>query len=81
MNMKKTKMMFNNHILEHGIKIHDEVIECIQKISAIPDHKQKMKRGIRMRWSIFSKQHNVMKNNFPLSLQRRVYNQCILTYR
>ena len=28
--MKKTKIMSNNYIADHGIKIHDKVIECVQ---------------------------------------------------
>ena len=33
-----------------------------------------------MGWRAFGRQHkhNVMKKNFPLSLKRKVYNQCIL---
>ena len=29
MNMKKTKVMFNNYILDHEIRIHDEVKKCV----------------------------------------------------
>ena len=28
MNIKKTKVMFNNYIPHHGIKVDDEIIEC-----------------------------------------------------
>ena len=42
--MKKTKMMFNNYLLDYEIKI-DEVIKCVQeyiylgqKMGAWPDH-------------------------------------------
>ena len=31
MNLKKTKMMFNNYILDHEIKVDEEVIKYIQK--------------------------------------------------
>ncbi len=31
-----------------------------------------------MGWSAFGKQNLVMNNNLPLSLQRKVYNHCIL---
>ena len=30
-NMKKTKVMFNNCILDHEINIDDELIECVQQ--------------------------------------------------
>ncbi len=35
-------------------------------------------RRIGMGWSAFGKQSLVMNSNLPLSLQRKVYNQCIL---
>ena len=31
-----------------------------------------------MGWGVSGRQHNVMKNYLPLSLKRKVYNQCIL---
>ena len=31
-----------------------------------------------MGWSAFGKQSSVMKSNLPISLKRKVYNQCIL---
>ncbi len=36
-----------------------------------------------MGWSVFGKQNLVMSSNLPLSLKRKVYNQCtlpVLTY-
>ena len=85
MNMKKTKMMFNNYIQHYEIKILDEVIECvqeyiylIQEIGGCPDHEKKIKRRIGIEWSVFGRQHSVMKSNLPPSLKRKVYNQCIL---
>ena len=30
MNMKKAKVMFNNYILDHEIRIDVEVMECVQ---------------------------------------------------
>ena len=47
MNMKKTKVMFNNYILDHEVEIHDEVTDCVQdyiylgqEIGACPDHEK-----------------------------------------
>ena len=47
MNMKKVKLMFNNYIIDHKIKIDDEVIGCAQiyiyleqKIGACLDHEK-----------------------------------------
>ena len=78
MNMKKTKMMINNHILDHEIKIYDKVIKCVQdynyfgqKIGACPDHDKNIRR-MGMGWSALGKQDNVMKSNLSLLLQRKV---------
>ena len=84
--MKKTKVIFNNYILDHEIRIDDEVIECVQeyiylakKIGACPDYEKQIKKTrIGMEWSAFGTQHSVMKSNFALSLKRKMYNQCIL---
>ena len=53
MNMKKTKVLFNNFIRDHEIKIHDDVIECFQnyiylgqKISVFPSHEKEIKRKV-----------------------------------
>ena len=85
MNMKKTKVMFNNYIPNHVIKVDDEIIERVQeyiylgqKISANPNHESEIKRRIGMGWSAFGKQSSVMKSNLPIALKRKVYNQCIL---
>ena len=81
MNMKKTKMMFSNFIGDHEIKIHDKVIEGVQyyiylgqKIGACRDYEKEINR-IGMGWSAFVRQHNVMKSNLPLLLNRKEYNQ------
>ena len=31
MNIKKTKLMFNNYIVKYEIKINDELIECVKE--------------------------------------------------
>ena len=40
--------------------------------------KKETKTRIRIGWSAFGRQHNVMKSNLPLSLKRKLYNLCIL---
>ncbi len=46
-------------------------------VSANPAHEKEIRR-IGMGWSAFGKQNLVMNSNLPLSLKRKVYNQCIL---
>ena len=67
MNMKKTKAMLNNYILDHEIKIHDKVIEYVQdyiylgeKIGSCTDHENEIKRRIGMGWSAFFFSNNTM---------------------
>ena len=85
MNRKKTKVMFNNLTQPMQIKIENEEIEAVQEyaylgqiIKANPDSSCEIKRRIGMGWSAFGKQSSIMKSRLPLSLKRKVYNQCIL---
>ena len=50
-----------------------EYIDLGQKIGAYINHGKEIERRIGMGWSVF-----VMKSYPPLSLKRKVYNQCIL---
>ena len=75
----KSKVMFNNYIIDHEIKQKDEMIESgqqysnfRQKIGANPDLEKKIiKRRIGMEWSAVGRLHNVMKSNFPPSLKEK----------
>ncbi len=49
-----------------------------QMVSAISTHEKEIRRRIGMGWSAFDKQNLVMNTNLPLSLNGKVYNQCIL---
>ncbi len=84
MNMKKTKIMYNKHLTGRQIKAGNEVLELVeeytylkQMVCANPAHEKEI-RIIGMGWSAFGKQNLVMNCNLPLSLKRKVYNQCIL---
>ncbi len=91
MNMKKTKIMYNKHLIGRQIMIVNEALELAEEytylrrmVSANPTHAKEIRRRIGMRWIAFGKQNLVLNSNLPLSLKRKVYNQCILpvlTYR
>ncbi len=54
-----------------------------QIVNANPGHEKEIGRRIGIGWSAFGKQNLVMDSNLPLSLRRKVNNQCslpILTY-
>ncbi len=85
MNMKMTKIMFNKHLIGRQIMIGNKALEVVeqytylgQMVSANPAHEKEIRRRIGMGWSAFGKQNLVMNMNLPLSLKRKVYNQCIL---
>ncbi len=84
MNMK-TKIMYNKHLIGRQIMIGNKALELLeeytylgQMVSGNPVHEKEIRRRIGKGWSAFSKQNLVMNSNLPLSLKRKVYNQCIL---
>ncbi len=85
MNMKKTKIMYNKHLIGRQIMIRNKALKLVeeyiylgQMVSANPAHKKEIRGRIGMGWSAFGKQNLVMNSNLPLSLKKKVYNQCIL---
>ncbi len=65
--------------------IGNEALELVEEytylghmVSANPAHEKEIRRRIGMGWSAFGKQNLVMNSSLPLSLKRKVYNQCIL---
>ncbi len=85
MSMKKTKIMYNKHLIGRQIMIGNEALEFVeeytylgQMVSANPAHEKKIRRRIGMGWSAFGKLNLLMNSNLPLFLNRKVYNQCIL---
>ncbi len=85
MNMRKTKVIFHNQQAGQQIMIGNDTLGRVeeyiylgQTVSANPAHVKEIKRRIGMGWSAFGKQGDTMNRNLPLSLKRKVYNQCVL---
>ncbi len=85
MNMKKTKIMYNKHLTRRQIMIGNEALELVeeytylgQMVIANPAHEKEIRKRIGMGWSAFGKHNLVMNSNLPLSMKRKVYNQCII---
>ena len=85
MNMKKTKVMFNDHAQKQQINIMNQALEEVneyvylgQTISTAPGHEVEIKRRISLGWRAFGKQSDIMKSKIPLSLKKKVFNQLIL---
>ncbi len=66
--------MIGNEALE----LVEEYTYLGQVVSVNPAHEKEIRRRIRMGWSAFGKQNLIMNSNLPISLKRKVYNQCIL---
>ncbi len=49
-----------------------------QTVGANPAHEKEIKKRIGMGWNTLGKLGDIMNSNLPLSLKRRVYNQCVL---
>ncbi len=66
--------MIGNEALE----LVEEFAYLGQMVSANPAHEKEIRRRIGMGWSALGKQNLVMNSKLPLSLKRKVYNQCII---
>ena len=89
MNLKKTKIMINNHaeVDNSMITIDNNIIEEVdhyiylgQRITMNTASKeQEIKRRITFGWQAFGRASVIFKNKaIPLELKRQVHNQCIL---
>ncbi len=61
-----------------GLELVEEYTYLGQMVSTNPAHEKEIRRRIGLGWSAFGKQNLVMNSNLPISLKRKVYNQCIL---
>jgi hypothetical protein len=90
MNMKKTKIMFNEYINKRVIKIDNDVVEHVEEyvylgqlVKMDSDKTDEIKRRIAAAWGAFGKYRDIMRSKIPICLKRKVYNQCVqaaLTY-
>ncbi len=71
MNMKKTKVKFDNQLARQEIMIANEKLERVegytylgQTVGAKPAHEKEIKRRIFKEWNAFGKQVDIMNRNF-----------------
>ena len=85
-NLSKTKIMCNTIITPTPVNLAGETIEWVldyiylgQNIS-LQDTNQdsEINRRIRLGWTAFGKQNNILRGNLPLCLKKKVFNQCVL---
>jgi hypothetical protein len=86
MNLNKTKVMFNEHVLREPIAIHGAALEVVQKYVYLGQTLQlgrnifedEVNRGIQLGWATFGKLRRVFSSSIPQSLKTKIFNQCVL---
>ncbi|RVE40575.1 hypothetical protein evm_014776 [Chilo suppressalis] len=86
MNLDKTKVMFNEHVLPEPIAIHGAVLEVVQKYVYLGqtlqlsrnNFEEEVNRRIRLGWAAFGKLRQVLTSSIPQCLKTKVFNQCVL---
>lgn len=85
MNMKKTKVMHNQHAKAGKIKINNIEVETVDKyiylgqlINMHSDKTEEVNRRLVAGWSTFNNVRNIMTGKLPMHLKRKVFNQCVL---
>ncbi len=81
MNMKNTKIMYNNHLIGWQVMIGNEALGLMEEyaylgqiVSANIVHEKEIRKRIGMGWNAFSKQSPVMTSDLSLSMKRKIYN-------
>ena len=85
-NRTKTKLMINDNISATPVKHEDSEIEFTteyiylgQKISLQePNQASDIKRRAQLGWVAFGKLHTIMRSNLPMSMKKKVFNQCVV---
>jgi hypothetical protein len=86
MNLDKTKVMLNEHVLKEPIAICWAVLEVVQKYIYLGQTLQlrrnnfedEVHRRIQMGWEAIMKLRPVFSSSIPQSLKKKVFNQCVL---
>ncbi|XP_047037261.1 uncharacterized protein LOC124642702, partial [Helicoverpa zea] len=86
MNLDKTKVMFNEHVLPEPIAIHGAVLEVVRKYVYLGQTLQlgrnnfedEVNRRIQLGWAAFGKLRRVLTSSIPQCLKTKVFNQCVL---
>jgi hypothetical protein len=84
MNMKKTKVMYNEYVNRKPVQIGTEEVEGVteyvylgQLVKMENDKTDEIRRRIAAGWGAFAKYRDILKSKMPMCLKRKVYNQCI----
>jgi hypothetical protein len=86
MNLDKTEVTFNEHVLPAPIAIYGAVHEDVQKYAYLGQTLQlgrnnfedELKKRIQQGWVAFGNLRRVCSSSIPQSLKTKVFNQCVL---
>ena len=82
--MAKTKVLHNKPVTQRPVNVDKSVIEEVQnsmgqRVSQVEtDMRNGINRRIQAGWESFKEHKVVPKTNIPNSLEKKLYNQCVL---
>lgn len=83
-NINKIRVMISMLNAFFFFSVGDKKLEQVQEynylgqmVSADPNHEKEIRRRIGLGWGAFGKHSQIMKSKIPLSLKRKVFNQCV----
>ena len=86
MNMDKTKIMCNAHVVPTPISVENSVLEVVDSYVYLgqvvqlgrSDFQKEANRRIQLGWAAFGKLRNVFSSDIPQCLKSKVFDQCVL---
>ena len=86
MNMEKTKIMCNAHVVPTPISVESSVLEVVDSYVYLgqvvqlgrSDFQKEANRRIQLGWAAFGKLRNVFSSDIPQCLKSKVFDQCVL---
>ena len=86
MNMDKTKIMSNAHVVPTPISVENSVLEVVDSYVYLgqvvqlgrSDFQKEANRRIQLGWAAFGKLRNVFSSDIPQCLKSKVFDQCVL---
>ena len=85
-NWNKTKLMRNTNTASAPLKVDNQMIEEVESYISLgqrislqeKDMDKEISRRIQAGWKAYNGNKIVFKSNMPISLKRKVFNQCVL---
>ena len=86
MNMDKTKIMSNTHVVPTPLKVGDSTLEVVTEYVYLgqivqlgrSNFEKEVNRRIQLGWAAFGKLRNIFSSQIPQCLKTKVFDQCVL---